>query len=268
MRFLCLHGYATSAEVLEEQMQPIIAQLPSDWEYEFLNAEMEPSELMLPSLDQAPKPNYSWYNLPFFEDVDRAYRRITSFIELEGPFDGVWGFSQGGSMAALLLLNNHAETGGSSFPFKMGIFVSAFLPHSFSSGLITWDFSEGEKLLATHVHGESCESSCGKDVDWRTDPRSSIDFDILAENQQKIAFPVHLLLKHRPSGSFEKMTIPSVHVRGLKDTYHFVDDSVLALFDSDTSRNMTHRGGHHFPRFSEELVRFAEMIIETACSIT
>jgi len=47
MRFLCLHGYATSIDVLQEQMDPIISHLPSDWEYEFLEAGMEPSELML-----------------------------------------------------------------------------------------------------------------------------------------------------------------------------------------------------------------------------
>lgn len=47
MRFLCLHGYATSVEVLQEQMEPITSQLPGNWEYEFLEAGMEPSELML-----------------------------------------------------------------------------------------------------------------------------------------------------------------------------------------------------------------------------
>ncbi len=52
MRFLCLHGYAFSVEVLQQQMEPITAHLPSDWEYEFLEAGMEPTELMLRKCQQ------------------------------------------------------------------------------------------------------------------------------------------------------------------------------------------------------------------------
>lgn len=46
MRFLCLHGYATSVDILQEQMEPITMHLPSDWEYEFLEAGMKPSPLI------------------------------------------------------------------------------------------------------------------------------------------------------------------------------------------------------------------------------
>ena len=47
MKFLCLHGYATNAEILEQQMRPLMAQLPSDWEFEFYEGDMEPSDLIL-----------------------------------------------------------------------------------------------------------------------------------------------------------------------------------------------------------------------------
>lgn len=47
MRFLCLHGFATNVKILEQQMLPLTAHLPSDWEFEFLEASMEPSTLIL-----------------------------------------------------------------------------------------------------------------------------------------------------------------------------------------------------------------------------
>jgi len=41
MRFLCLHGLGTNADILESQFQPIRSMLPSSWEFEFLNGEEE-----------------------------------------------------------------------------------------------------------------------------------------------------------------------------------------------------------------------------------
>lgn len=54
MRFLCLHGYATNAEVLEQQLLPLRNHLPSDWEFEFLEARHEPSSIFLRKLQHAP----------------------------------------------------------------------------------------------------------------------------------------------------------------------------------------------------------------------
>ncbi|KAF5021540.1 hypothetical protein F66182_6422 [Fusarium sp. NRRL 66182] len=262
MRFLCLHGYATSVHVLQGQMEPITAHLPSDWEYEFLEAGMEPSNLMLrksplecthsqpcrvnksaATLNQVPRPNYSWYNFPYPEHVDEAYQRLASYVETEGPFDGIWGFSQGGSMAALLLLMPQSEKPNTPCPFKMAIFTSAFLPHSLDSGVINWDLGEKNTLTPTYKPG-AYDVTRGKRVDWKHDPHASTDYDLINAVKGDLVFPVELLLRWRPSDVPDKITVPSVHVR---DHYHLVDDSVSQLFDSETARKMVHRGGHHFP---------------------
>ncbi|EWY99975.1 hypothetical protein FOYG_03900 [Fusarium oxysporum NRRL 32931] len=266
MRFLCLHGYAFSVEVLQQQMEPITAHLPSDWEYEFLEAGMEPTDLMLPNLKQVPKPNYSWYNFPYPEDVEEAYERLAAYVESEGPFDGVWGFSQGGSMAALLLLMHQAEHPDTPYPFKMAIFTSAFLPHSFDNGVISWDLTEKNTLEPTYLPGR-IDVSHGKKLDWKKDLHTSIEYDMINAVKDELDFPVDLLLRWRPSDIPEKIPVPSVHVRGLKDHYSFVDESVYELFDPEMARKMTHRGGHNFPRYNEELVHFAELIIETVVSL-
>ena len=41
MRFLCLHGHGTNSSILEAQLEPIRAYLPRNWEFEFLDGEME-----------------------------------------------------------------------------------------------------------------------------------------------------------------------------------------------------------------------------------
>lgn len=40
MRFLCLHGHGTNSQILKAQLDPLLARLPSDWEFEFLDGEM------------------------------------------------------------------------------------------------------------------------------------------------------------------------------------------------------------------------------------
>lgn len=221
------------------------------------------------TMDQVRPPNHSWYNYPYPEDVQNAYRRLASFVDSEGPFDGVWGFSQGGAMAALLLLmHQKANPGGHNWPFKMAIFTSTFLPYRIDSGSITWDLTEKDQLQASYQPGEFDASGGKQDVDWTQDARTILDYLMIKRVQEDFDFPVRLLLKYLPKDVPDKLDLPSVHVRGLKDPYFFVDDAVSELFDSETAKRMTHRGGHHFPRFSDELVHLAELIIETASTIT
>ncbi|RYP75272.1 hypothetical protein DL771_002492 [Monosporascus sp. 5C6A] len=164
----------------------------------------------------------------------------------------------------MALLMSQTQTGGSSLPFNMAIFVSAFLPHSLDCGTITWTRSTVDnKLLGTHIHGRSCGTLCDEHG-WEVDSRTSTEFEMVTAHQDTLDFPVELMLRYSPDTDKTQINIPSVHVRGRKEPYDFVNDRMMRFFDAATSREMTHRGGHHFPRFHEELVEFAEMVIEAA----
>lgn len=173
-------------------------------------------------------------------------------------------------MATLLLLEHQrASPGTHDWPFKMVIYNSTFLPYRLDSGSVTWDKTEKDQLQVTYQPGDF-DASFGKiDVDWRKDERALYDYQVLKSKrvQDEGPFPVQLLLKYRSQDVPDKLTVPSVHVRGVKDEYFFVNDSVSELFDPMTAKKMIHRGGHHFPRFPDELVHFAELIVETAASI-
>lgn len=173
-------------------------------------------------------------------------------------------------MATLLLLEHQrANPGTQDWPFKMIIYNSTFLPYRLDSGSITWEKAGKGQLRATYQPGEFDASLGKEDIDWKQDERAIYDYQVLQSKrvQDEGPFPVNLLLKYRPQDVSDKLTVPSVHVRGVKDDYFFVDDSVSELFDPTTAKKMLHRGGHHFPRFPDELVHFAELIVETAASL-
>ncbi|TDH66566.1 hypothetical protein CCR75_006473 [Bremia lactucae] len=56
--------------------------------------------------------------------VDAAIDYVANFVKNEGPFDGIFGFSQGGSMASLIL-QRQVNTLDSPFLFRFALFVSA-----------------------------------------------------------------------------------------------------------------------------------------------
>lgn len=63
------------------------------------------------------------------ESVYRGLLQLEKYIEVEGPFDGVIAFSQGGAMATSLLLGRNAE-GTPYTPFKCAVFLAAGVPWS------------------------------------------------------------------------------------------------------------------------------------------
>ncbi|RMJ07282.1 hypothetical protein CDV36_013106 [Fusarium kuroshium] len=256
MRFLCLHGYATNAEVLEQQLLPLRSHLPSDWEFEFLEASHEPSSIFTPSLKGDWDSLYAWYNLPLKDDIENALEDILDFIESEGPFDGILGFSQGGLMAATLLLWDASRPEGPQLPFKMAVFISTFAPHNVTTDTVMWDL-KGNDLVAT-VSGQD------RGTDWKVDPRTAFDFNVLKSNLDKVSFPVHLLPKHNPKDDHARITIPTVFVRGQHESNDVGFDQFLGLVSAPALQTMRHSGAHHFPKPSWEVAHMAELMIKTS----
>ena len=109
LRILCLHGYRSSAEVMELQLRPYAEALGGAAELVFVDA---PLRATGPNDPTIPKevPTFEWYGEPgaSFEEgwkrepqaaaLDEALREIAA----SGPYDGVIGFSQGGAVASLV----------------------------------------------------------------------------------------------------------------------------------------------------------------------
>ena len=136
LRILCLHGYHGSARVLRDQMSALTHGMDSLAEFVCVDA---------PSLTQE---DFGWWHavrdagsfstgdpgvgttMAHYQGWKRTRDRIVSLFKKEGPFDGVFGFSQGGTLASLLVgLRSPDGKPSTSKPlaFKFVIVVGAFL---------------------------------------------------------------------------------------------------------------------------------------------
>ncbi|EXJ91410.1 hypothetical protein A1O1_04522 [Capronia coronata CBS 617.96] len=116
MRILCLHGYGTSGAIMRSQMHAVISQADPSYEFVFLDGEYEcpPAQGLGGSVDG---PTLCFNKAFGPDEIQSSLDHLDDFIETEGPFDGILGFSQGGSLALSYLLRD-AET--KSLDFSQG----------------------------------------------------------------------------------------------------------------------------------------------------
>jgi pimeloyl-ACP methyl ester carboxylesterase len=101
LRVLCLHGYNGNAQTLRRQMAPLVDGLDDMAEFVCVDA---------PSLAAG---DFGWWHAKAIKGTAAGARRyegwprtreaIISIFARQGPFDGVFGFSQGAALAALLV---------------------------------------------------------------------------------------------------------------------------------------------------------------------
>jgi pimeloyl-ACP methyl ester carboxylesterase len=90
MRLLCLHGYHGSAGILRAQMKPLFASL---------EPMVEPVCIDAPSRATG---DFGWWHQDF-RGWERTRDWLTGFFAEQPHFDGVFGFSQGAALTALLV---------------------------------------------------------------------------------------------------------------------------------------------------------------------
>lgn len=96
LRILCLHGYHGSANILRQQMEPLFGDLRSAVDFVEVDAPAKAHG------------DFGWWHGNFpsshgaFRNWDLTRDRIVELFEEEGPFDGVFGFSQGAALTGLL----------------------------------------------------------------------------------------------------------------------------------------------------------------------
>jgi pimeloyl-ACP methyl ester carboxylesterase len=90
IRLLCLHGYHGSADILRRQMRPLVNGLTVPVEFVYVDA---------PSIALG---DFGWWHLNF-RGWERTRDWAVELFEREPRFDGVFGFSQGAALTALLV---------------------------------------------------------------------------------------------------------------------------------------------------------------------
>ncbi|KAI1116349.1 serine hydrolase FSH [Nemania sp. NC0429] len=100
MKFLCLHGYQQSAAMMQSEtshLKPIFDQsLGEDVEFHYISAPFS----SVPTATNAP--TYAWWPMDANVTDIETFRYLSNVLDAEGPFDGIVGFSQGGSVGSLI----------------------------------------------------------------------------------------------------------------------------------------------------------------------
>lgn len=183
-----------------------------------------------------PGPFYCYYSKPTQEQLEAAYNLIHEVIDEDGPFDGVFGFSQGGALAASMLLQHAKTSPHAPEPFKLVIFTCASLPfdydtekriHKYNTSICP---NTGHVKVRDWMSGEVIEASA---VNGFISP--------LQENETS-------LQRYHPEREKVRIDVPTLHIMGRLDP--FVPQSHL-LADLCTTKERSiiiHDLGHKLPR--------------------
>lgn len=162
LRILCLHGYRQTGTTFREKTGAFRKLLKKHAEFVFVTSPVRVPPLT-PGSDGGDKEDGGcgwWFSQPndYFKAQDESecvkgyndsLKAVVDFVNENGPFDGLLGFSQGGAMLGLLC--GLQQQGNLPFSFKFAIFASAFKSRSSPHQPL---YSEKIALPSLHVFGE------------------------------------------------------------------------------------------------------------------
>ncbi|KAH8897430.1 hypothetical protein GQ53DRAFT_743129 [Thozetella sp. PMI_491] len=130
MRFLCLHGRGTNADFFKSQTARICDTLGQEHEFVFINGNVPARPMLGMTTDtESGEERLGFWPLKG-GDADRfrcIYHDLRGFIQTNGPFACLMGFSEGASVAATILVEDYRRHGG-SLGIRCGIFFCGVSP--------------------------------------------------------------------------------------------------------------------------------------------
>ncbi|KAK2783828.1 hypothetical protein FQN52_009475 [Onygenales sp. PD_12] len=123
MRLLCLHGLGTNSQIFKVQTAAIRYELGESHDYDFVEGCVPWSTAPeIKPLHPTPSPpsTFTYYNPTSPPSIHRALSDLHTYLETEGPFDGLLGFSIGASLAASFIAHKPAA----ELPIKCAILLS------------------------------------------------------------------------------------------------------------------------------------------------
>ncbi|KAG1309341.1 hypothetical protein G6F64_005388 [Rhizopus arrhizus] len=145
LRILCLHGYTQNAAMFRKRTSAMRKSLDHLAEFVYITAphhvgppKISNQEVLTKyDVSEGHKP-YGWWYAPKHKPTRNGYligykesiNYVQQVLDKQGPFDGILGFSQGASFAAILteLLEKSSPGFDHHAPFKFSVIVSGFKP--------------------------------------------------------------------------------------------------------------------------------------------
>ncbi|KAI5461001.1 DUF341 domain-containing protein [Mariannaea sp. PMI_226] len=262
MRILCLHGFGSSGAILEKQMSNLRRELDPSFELVFVDGPFE-SERGPGISEYQPGPYYSHTSGYSPDAIAQAIYHLEDILEDQGPFDGIFGFSQGSALTLSYFYQQ--ETAGNPVAVKFACLFSTAMPCSHDASLgstvisqlrakeydIT-DRSDGSGKDLTNEEQEFVEILQRTVVDAAT--RDSkfpwTDLDIYRHGE------LHAIPRILYSSALaQKIQVPTVHVWGRNDFAYMIKMAELSrsTCDESMSKTVLHSGLHDLPKKQTEI---------------
>jgi predicted esterase len=153
-----VHGYGQNAESFRKKTGAIrrtAKQFVGDWHFVEAHLDAPPRE----ELKEGPGGKAWWlWNQSYTNPINTGWKesldQLTHVLETEGPFDGVFGFSQGASMVSLLIAEQN-RTGKHLFDFA--VLIGGFLPRMEEMRNLIVSGVAGTPVKTWHSFGEKDE---------------------------------------------------------------------------------------------------------------
>jgi hypothetical protein len=241
----------------------------------------------------------AYYDYPAPESVGRAHGLIEEAIEVDGPFDGILGFSQGAGLAMSYLLHHRIESPHTPSDFKFGIFFStsslqspdpaykrteimallealneehtlAFHDLIMSPKTTQKDFVDADflKVLNSQQRELMAELGWSLNVAWQTRDGLKItdEVEVLEQFRSNTVSRELFPRFYHPVYTAERLGIPTVHSWGRNDSDALKGSAAMGLELCSDGHTVCvpHAGRHEIPAKREEVLAVANAIEKAA----
>ncbi|KAI1422386.1 serine hydrolase FSH [Xylaria sp. FL1777] len=246
MRILCLHGRDQSGQILQTQLGAVIRVIESTEtkvSFDFADA---PIHSARSSSDG--RAVYRFFDDSTGPEICTAKEWLARKLTVDGPYDGVIGFSQGATLVSSYLLYYQWHGYDDSTPFKFAVFISGGV-----SLAVLKDLGVPIPIAAERVVEEielRRQADMGPSLPHVSLARQATfnSDDCFGLNLNRV--PLEL-----------KIRIPTIHVWGLDDPGFPTSIHLVGLCDPYIRKIYTHDGAHEVPQGTEDTQELGQLLL-------
>lgn len=241
------------------------AKLPTEYTFDFVDAPFHcaPAPGIKVLFESG---NYTWWPKATINAIRGAHKWLIDYIEENGPYDAIIGFSQGCSLVGSFLMYHYRETPDEQLPFKAAIFTCGGLPlgvledlnipvsqkaHDINDETVRIMKAKAGTLTTLAANLDQIKPGMGL---WSDTTGLLHDPNVLPDESDVFGLDFTQIPQD------VRIKIPTVHVYGAKDP-RWPASMQLAYF-CENRKMYDHGGGHDIPRSTEVSKKIAALVQE------